>query len=307
MRGMAGWEEDDRTIIGNHPVAGDGGKASKRDRAYLIVLAGTQVGEMHKVGDNVVIGRGQDADLRIIDEQISRRHARVAIENGIIVVTDLGSSNGTYVNGRQITRHVLGDGDKIQIGTTTILKFTYHDDLDENFQKRMYDSALRDALTGVFNKRHFSERLETEFAHALRHRTPMSLVLFDIDHFKKINDQHGHLAGDHILASLAHEVAGRVRAGDFLARYGGEEFAVLCRGTSPAEAGTFAERIREGIANYEFYFAETRVRVTISIGVAAIPDPRIGSPQDLVAAADAALYEAKSRGRNCVIMARPEP
>src|SRR5437016_12103297 len=139
---MPDWEDKTRTFVqdGSAPDAG------RRDRAYLIVLAGNNVGEMYKVEDNMVIGRGQESAIRIVDEGISRRHARIGCSDEHIVVEDLGSTNGTFLNGAKVSRQVLKDGDKIQVGSTTILKFTYHDNLDENFQRQMYESALRDGL-----------------------------------------------------------------------------------------------------------------------------------------------------------------
>ena len=174
---------------------------------------------MYKItAESTVIGRGQQADIQVIDEGISRRHAEIVHEGGQIVIRDLGSTNGTYCNGDKIGEHQLSDGDKIQVGSTTILKFTFHDSLDESFQRQMYESALRDGLTKIFNKKYFLDRLESEFAYAVRHRTPLSLVMFDIDHFKRINDTHGHLAGDYALSTLAKIVrrhdppGGRLRA-----------------------------------------------------------------------------------------------
>ena len=192
---------DEQTRLFEAPKATTGGK---RDRAYLVVLAGASVGEMYKVeGDKVIIGRGQKAHIRLFDDGISREHAQIVIEGNQIVLQDLGSTNGTFCNGLKVDRRELVDGDKILVGSTTILKFTYHDNLDEMFQRQMYESALRDGLTKAFNKKYFTDRLESEFTFATRHVTPLALVLFDIDHFKKVNDTHGHQAGDHVLSEIS--------------------------------------------------------------------------------------------------------
>jgi diguanylate cyclase (GGDEF)-like protein len=295
---MVQW--DDQTKI----ASTDPEQAEKveRDRAYLIVLAGNNVGEMYKVtGETMIIGRGQNADIQIVDEGISRRHARVVCQEGAVAVEDLGSTNGTFLNGQKIgERAPLRDGDKIQVGSTTILKFTYHDKLEEHFQRQMYESALRDGLTKIFNKKYFLDRLESEFAYSLRHKVPLSLVMFDLDHFKTINDGHGHLAGDYVLTQLARTVSESIRSEDVFARYGGEEFAVICRGIDLGAAQTFAERLRKGIQGYPFVFDESRLTVTISIGVAALPDPELKDSLAFVAAADEALYRAKRSGRNRV-------
>ena len=276
--------------------------AQDRDRAYLIVLAGSSVGEMYKItAEKTIIGRGQQADIQVIDEGISRRHAEIAHEEGHIVIRDLGSTNGTYCNGDRVATHQLSDGDKIQVGSTTILKFTFHDSLDESFQRQMYESALRDGLTKIFNKKYFMDRLESEFAFAVRHRTPLSLIMFDIDYFKRINDSHGHLAGDYALSTLAAVVQETIRQEDVFARYGGEEFAVICRGIDLTGALAFGERIRRCVDQQQFVYTGTQIRVTVSVGVAAVSNMR--EPQELIGAADDALYQAKRQGRNRVISA----
>jgi two-component system cell cycle response regulator len=274
-----------------------------RDRAYLIVLAGASVGEMYKLGtDTTVIGRGQNADIQVIDEGISRRHAEIAQEEQQIVIRDLGSTNGTYCNGERIKEHVLSDGDKIQVGSTTILKFTFHDSLDETFQRQMYESALRDGLTKIFNRKYFLDRLESEFAYAVRHKSPLSLVMFDIDHFKRINDGHGHLAGDYALSTLARVVSETIRQEDVFARFGGEEFVVICRGIDLPGAAAFGERLRRQVEATRFEYAGSELKVTVSVGVAAV-EASMRVPSELVGAADDALYTAKRQGRNRVIRA----
>jgi diguanylate cyclase (GGDEF)-like protein len=291
----------DVTVMGAEPA--DVGPLDK-DRAYLIVIAGTQVGEMIPLKQATVIGRGSEADVRLIEDKMSRKHCRLVVEGGVTYVEDLESRNGTYVNGARISRHKLIDGDKIQVGETTILKFTYNDTLEESFQKQMYDSALRDGLTKIFNKKYFQDRVRTEFAFASRHHTALSVILFDIDHFKKVNDTLGHLAGDNVLVSLAQHVQNLVRTEDVFARYGGEEFAVLCRGTDVGNATILAERIRASTEQLRIVFNGQRVPVTISMGVAMIPDSRIRDVDGFVSAADEALYEAKRGGRNRVVTRR---
>lgn len=281
---------------------------SQRDRAYLIVLTGSNVGEMFRIepGESV-IGRGQGVAVRLIDDGISRRHARILQDGDKVVLEDLQSSNGTYVNGEVIRTAELHDGDKIRLGSTTVLKFSYHDHLDESFQQQMYDAALRDALTRAFNKKYFIDRLETEIAYARRHQQPLSLVMFDVDFFKRINDTYGHVAGDYVLARLARLAAGAVRAEDVFARYGGEEFGVICRGVGLGNAGVLAERLRTLIMANTFEHEGQRLPVTISAGVAAYPEVDAKTSTELIAAADEALYEAKRTGRNRVLLKHAPP
>jgi len=295
---------DEQTRLFEAPKAPAGGK---RDRAYLVVLAGASVGEMYKVeGDKVIIGRGQKAQIRLFDDGISREHAQIVIEGNQIILQDLGSTNGTFCNGLKVDRRELVDGDKILVGSTTILKFTYHDNLDEMFQRQMYESALRDGLTKAFNKKYFTDRLESEFTFATRHTSPLALVLFDIDHFKKVNDTHGHQAGDHVLFEISTLLSGALRAEDVFARYGGEEFAVICRGSDESQAQVVGERLRKSVEGHRFVYEGTLIPVTISVGIAVLPNPAVKDANDIVGFADQALYKSKNAGRNRVTLYEPE-
>ena len=285
------------------PVATGG---VKRDRAYLVVLAGASVGEMYKVeGERTVIGRGQKAQIRLYDDGISREHAQLLVEGNRIFLQDLGSTNGTYCNGLKVDKKELCDGDKILVGSTTILKFTYHDNLDEIFQKQMYESALRDGLTKAFNKKYFTDRLESEFTFATRHLTPLALVLFDLDHFKKVNDTYGHQAGDYVLSEISTLLSGTLRAEDVFARYGGEEFAVICRGSDMNQAQVVGERLRKAVEAHKFVYSGTHIPVTISVGVSVLPNPAVKDANDIILFADQALYKSKNAGRNRVTLHQP--
>jgi diguanylate cyclase (GGDEF)-like protein len=295
---------DEQTRLFEAPKAPAGGK---RDRAYLVVLAGASVGEMYKVeGDKVVIGRGQKAQIRLFDDGISREHAQIVIEGNQIILQDLGSTNGTFCNGLKVDRRELVDGDKILVGSTTILKFTYHDNLDEMFQRQMYESALRDGLTKAFNKKYFTDRLESEFTFATRHVSPLALVLFDIDHFKKVNDTHGHPAGDHVLFEISTLLSSALRAEDVFARYGGEEFAVICRGSDESQAHVVGERMRKAVEGHRFVYEGALIPVTISVGIAVLPNAAVKDANDIVGFADQALYKSKNAGRNRVTVYKPD-
>jgi two-component system cell cycle response regulator len=289
------WEE--KTVVAGEVVA----PASGRKRAQLIVLAGPNVGEMYEIDSNLVIGRGREADVRVQGDGISRKHGGIRLTGDQVIFEDLGSTNGSFINGERVAHRMLEEGDKIQVGTSVILKFTYHDELDEDFQRQMFESASRDALTQVYNKRFFTEQLASEHAYAARHGTDLSLLMFDIDHFKRINDTHGHLAGDYVLAELTRVLMPAIRSEDIVARYGGEEFVVLSRTTGADAAGHLAERLRRSIEQHAFCFADKIIHVTVSIGIAFMPSPDIRTAEDLVALADRALYEAKNGGRNRVV------
>jgi diguanylate cyclase (GGDEF)-like protein len=297
-------EDTSKSRYGTQPTQGD------RDRACLIVIRGLNVGEMYKLSrSEVIIGRGQQADVEILDDGISRRHAKISFRSDDTVeIEDLGSRNGTYLNGQRVEKtSEIHDGDKIQLSSTTILKFTYADRLDESFQRRMYESALRDGLTKAFNKKYFLDRLEREFRFAKRHKQPLTLVMFDVDHFKEVNEKYGHVAGDYVLTALAMQVHHAIRTEDVFARYGGEEFAVICRATDLAGAVSFAERLRAQVADFNFVFEHELVPITISVGVAALTNDQNDS-MALLQAADDALYVAKRGGRNLVYTAgTPKP
>lgn len=301
---MARDEDDVTTIL---EVAAIQQTETERNRAYLIVLAGSNVGEMVPLDRSLTLGRGAAAGLRLQDEGISRLHCKISqTVTGEVYVEDLDSSNGTFCNGERVTRHLLADGDKIQIGRTAILKFTYHDQLDESFQRKMFDSALRDSLTRAYNKRYFSDRLDSELRFALRHHSALALLLLDLDHFKQINDSYGHLAGDDALITFANHVQSTIRNEDVFARYGGEEFAIISRGISRHDAAVFAERLRKGVAALVVDAGDVSFKITVSIGVATVPESRASGPEDLIKAADAALYRAKTRGRNQVALSEPD-
>jgi two-component system, cell cycle response regulator len=288
-------DEDESTRITNLSSLESELRARRQQvHAYLVVLAGTNLGEMYKIeGPESVVGRATSAQLRLNDDGISRRHCRVLSIGGRVIIEDLGSANGTVVNGEMIQHQELKEGDKVRLGANTMLKFTYQDKLDETFQQQMYDAALRDGLTKCYNKKFFVDRLETEFAYAKRHKAMLSVLMFDVDHFKRVNDTFGHLAGDAVLVHLARITQSMLRT---------EEFALICRGIPLLNAGVVGERMRAAVEQHNFEFQGKRIPVTISVGVAALPEAAASSPSELVGEADEALYEAKRSGRNRVCL-----
>src|SRR5512140_1105511 len=278
---------------------------SRQHNAYLIVIsakAAAGVGRMFKLDKpEVVMGRSADAAFQVEDDGISRKHAKVVMgATGHFQLVDLGSTNGTYLNGNRVSVAELTDGDKIQIGSNTVIKFSIQDQLEEQYQRSIYESATRDGLTRIFNKKYFLDTLRKEFAYCLRHRVPLSMLMFDVDHFKKINDTYGHQAGDYVLARIAQRVADTIRVEDLFARYGGEEFALMLRESSDDQALICAERCRKAVDGAEFNFGGAPIKVTISVGIATLLDSDFSQPEDLIAAADKYLYRAKRAGRNRV-------
>lgn len=274
-----------------------------RDRAALIRLDGPCAGQPTPFPEEGVlrIGRGREAELRIDDDGVSRLHASVTREGGHYVLLDLGSRNGTTVQQDRVGRRQLADGDVIRVGPRTTFRFALLDARQEALFQQLYDSSVRDALTGAYNRQHFRDRLHVEIAYAARQHTEMSLLMLDLDHFKHVNDTHGHLAGDAVLKYVAALAMARLRTEDIFVRYGGEEFAVILRGINILGAGRAGERLRGTIGGRAVEYKGVLIPVTISIGCASLACTASASAEELLAIADRRLYLAKGAGRNRVV------
>ena len=280
--------------------------APARDRCSITVLGGPGTGGLAAMsGSSLVVGRGDECDLCIDDPGLSRRHVQVVRHGAEQVIEDLGSRNGTFVDGALLAGpRLVHDGARVNIGRGTVLRIGLHDALEEEAQRRLYESAVRDSLTRLYNRRYLDERLHAEVAYAVRHHSPLSLLLIDVDHFKRVNDTLGHLAGDAVLRLTAAVLVRMVRAEDLVARWGGEEFMVVARGTGLRNAHIFADRMRRSIEQMAIPWEGATHHVTVSIGVAAVDEATTRvEPSLLIAAADAALYSAKRTGRNRVVSA----
>ena len=251
-------------------------------------------------GGRVSVGRGSENHVVLEGDSVSRKHCHFEQRNAIWWAVDDNSTNGTYVNDDQIVREQpLSNGDRIKVGPT-IFKYLSGTDVESLYHEEIYRITIIDGLTQAHNKRHLFEALEKEITRARRYNRDLSCIMFDIDHFKKINDVHGHLAGDYVLKEIARVVRSRLRGEETFARYGGEEFCVVCPET-PLEGGrTLAEDIRRRVAEAAFVFQNERIQCTISCGVALLgPDDKDGV--SLIKHADEKLYEAKRGGRNRVV------
>lgn len=245
------------------------------------------------------VGRGADNHVVLEGDSVSRRHAHFERRGNSWFVVDDGSTNGTYLNEEQIAHDaLLNNGDRIKVGPT-ILKFLSGLDAESKYHEEIYRMTIVDGLTQIHNKRYLFEALEKELIRARRYERELSLIIFDIDFFKRINDQYGHLAGDHVLRELARVVQERIRRDEVFARYGGEEFVIVLPETGLGGARALAEDLRERVATHAFVFQGERIPVTISIGCAQLSkDDRAAT--ELIQRADEKLYEAKRSGRNRV-------
>ena len=245
------------------------------------------------------IGRSRSNDIVISSDAVSRRHAEITKEGAELLLRDLDSTNGTFINndGERTQECRLRRGDQIRIGET-VLKFLSGSDIESQYHAVVASMALTDGLTNVANRKHLDALLLEEIARARRHDRELSLLMIDVDHFKHINDAHGHVGGDSVLRRIGSILQQRLRPGDKAGRYGGEEFCLILPETGRADAAQFAESLRAKLAGENFVADGESVSVTVSIGVAVLESGM--DPADLYRAADQWLYRAKERGRNRV-------
>jgi len=269
------------------------------------MLIGPNVGQVVAVPpEGLVIGRGDSADLRVDDNGLSRGHARIFRMGNDCYAQDLGSTNGSWLDGQPVRDAALiTDGCRISLGPNVVFAARVQDAAEQKATIDLYESTIRDGLTRVYNRRYLDRRMAEEVAFALRHKTLLSVLMLDVDHFKHVNDTFGHQAGDAVLRVLAATVSRLIRTEDIVARYGGEEFCVVARGISPRNATILAERLRRTIEDMRAPIDERSLSVTVSIGVATLSEESpVDSAEALLRNADAALYRAKANGRNQVVV-----
>jgi len=267
----------------------------------LLCIYGGPVGRRFILGDTISsIGRDLDCEITISHGTVSRRHAEIKGHRNSRSVEDSGSTNGIYVNGAAVRQADLSSGDFIKIGEV-IFKYLSGDNIEAAYHEEIYRLTIEDGLTAISNKRFLDEFLEREFARSRRFNRPLALMMIDIDHFKQVNDVHGHLAGNAILSELANVLRPRIRRDECFARYGGEEFCVVMPESMAVGAARYAEIIRIMVETHAFIFEGKRISITVSIGVAD-KTQTMDSPEELIAAADKCLYKAKKSGRNQVVL-----
>jgi two-component system, cell cycle response regulator len=293
--------------------------APAEEKPCLVQLLGPSLGRKFAIdADEFDIGRDESCAIVLDLDDVSRKHCRLALRKGDVFVFDHGSTNGTFLNGAQIQAETqLRSGDLIKVGAC-IFKFLAVDEcgaIEAQYHEEIYRLTVVDGLTQLFNKRYALDFLDREASRASRHRRPLALVLFDVDHFKAINDARGHSAGDSALRELSMLMKKRVRREECLARWGGEEFALILPEADEGQGRFVAEALRKLVSEHRFGLGEP-LHVTVSAGVSAFHEGMTlpeGDPKHrdrdlkvregvaaMIDAADRALYEAKRKGRNQV-------
>ncbi|RME23782.1 MAG: GGDEF domain-containing protein [Deltaproteobacteria bacterium] len=269
-------------------------------KSFLIQIYGPSLGRNYPIDrDTITIGRDPANTIQLDQENVSRQHARLQTVPPAVYIEDLGSTNGTYLNDVPIQKERLRHGDLIKIGGV-VFKFISGGNIEGLYHEEIYRMTITDGLTQVANKRYLYEFLDREISRTIRFGRPLSVIMFDIDHFKQINDRYGHLAGDYVLKEMCKLIGRHVRPEELIARYGGEEFVVVLPETSLSSAATVAEKFRIMVAEHEFLFAGEKIPVTISLGCAEL-SPMAADATLFLQEADARLYEAKRAGRNRVV------
>lgn len=294
--------EENTTVVALVPKDDENTPVKIEGDGCLVVFYGQNLGRRYflKNKSEQIIGRSDSASIHVDQESISRQHAKILTDENRSRLVDLGSTNGTFVNEYKVSDVFLEDGDLVKIGQT-IFKYLSGSKVEAKYHEEIYRLTTIDGLTGTFNKRYFLETLERELNRAARYGRGMSLVLFDIDHFKKINDRYGHLAGDYVLRDLAALVNENIRRQDVFARYGGEEFAIILPENTLEGAALVCEKLRSLVEHKQFVFRSEVIAVTISLGIFVYqPVPIDATVDHFIASADAKLYEAKQSGRNRV-------
>jgi diguanylate cyclase (GGDEF)-like protein len=285
--------ETDRHTVGE-PAHSEDGAFKPR----LIVVSGMLLGQQLELGDApVIIGRASECALSMPHPSVSRLHCRIWRDGDRYLIEDLGSTNRTYLNGKAVARAELRDGDQISVGNNAI-KFFTSTSLEANYHEELIDLAIYDSLTGLYNRRRFRALLDEEMA-AGKLLKPLSLMLLDLDHFKQINDRHGHLVGDQVLSMVAQVIREHAPADAALGRLGGEEFALALRGTLLSAAAILAETLRNAVCARPVDIRDVHLTVTISVGVAQSGVDG-NTPSELLRCADERMYKAKETGRNRV-------
>lgn len=270
-------------------------------RPALVVMSGNAVGSRVNVQGNTLIGRDPESSLVLPDPGVSGRHAVLQDRGGSWTLVDLGSTNGTFVNGSKITEVELRPNDKIAFGPS-IVRFEVQDDADKAYSELIAELVHIDDLTGLYLRRRFDAELAALVPAALAAGRPVSLLAMDLDGIKQINDTHGHLFGAYTIAESGKLIGRAIQGRGFACRFGGDEFIVALPEHTADLAHAVAEEVFHAIQAHPFVHEGLRLHPGISIGVASAPADA-GDATALFRRADEALYHAKRTGKNRICRA----
>ena len=292
------WQE--RTLDDDKPI-----QDTPSTGLYLLMVHGDETGRRHRLNLNeiVTLGRSADATIVINDNRISGIHCTVVRTAHGVMVEDHHSRNGTYIDDKRIAEKTpLHMDAQLRLGRT-VMRLEMKSDEEIAREEKLFKDATTDPLTRIPNRRWFTERAVDEIEFSRRHQRSLCVVMLDVDHFKKINDNYGHPIGDLVLSTLAGVLFEQKRAEDLLCRYGGEEFILLLRETQMPQAVVFCNRLRVAVESFAFCWGEVKVPVSVSIGISA--HRADDTLEKLIQRADEALYTAKQNGRNRVESEKP--
>lgn len=291
--------EEDHTVISRRP---DAITVMGANHPYLHIIHPRDKSNRYPISrEGLVLGRGTKVDVFLKDAQVSREHCRIRSTPAGITIEDLGSTNGTQVDGEMISRCVLHPAGRLKVGGF-VMRVEYRAQVEIKEEEQLKQAAQTDELTGLPNRRLFFQEAATVLQDAIRSNALLSMVMIDIDHFKRVNDRFGHAAGDHVIQQVASTLAQEKRSSDLVARFGGEEFVMLLPNTSQSDALFFCDRLCEKIAQLALHFDGDYIQTQVSIGIVTKTAGEIHSIDKAISAADEAMYRAKNNGRNQVSM-----
>ncbi len=295
-----GWEIEDERTVSDSVVPPPG---EQRDDVSLLVLRGPDLGKRFPLmPPGGVIGRQLDCSICLRDPNVSRRHALVELADGRVMLSDLGSRNGVFVNGARVSRAELFDGNDLQLSSDSVLRVRFQDPGEAKLLDELYGAVVTDGVTGVSNRRYLEHRLFQELSHTRRHSDPCCVVLIDVDGFRRVVAADGQSGGDGLLRAIAEIIRASSRLEDEVARFSAAQLAVILRSATAEQGMVFGERICQLVRERVFDVGEVAISATVSIGVASFEPGRfdVKGADELLDRAETALYRAKSSGKDRV-------
>ena len=270
-----------------------------KGKACLTMLHGAFPGETYVLEPNseLTVGRGAGNDIRLRYGDVSRVQARIKVSgSGKVEMIDLGSTNGTFVNGRRQLFRALREGDKIQFGEKTIFRFGFYDELDQDFQERLFGASILDKETSTLSRDHLKAVLSEEFEAARKEGRDLSVIAMGVDGFEVLVDLLGYAVRDYFLRELSWVIRKSVAGEAALHRLGASSFATLLPGTGLEAAREAAERIRKAVSAARLTYRGDVMRFSLALGAACLVGDRPDSPEELLGVAEERVRLASEAG-----------